>query len=220
MALYPREGVCLIRSVIGQETFTGIEASLFLCAHIVVKARQKVPPTQIGMLVIMLSASRRSPEPSPCWFAGRRSPAAFHGSFRLDVEYRGIVKDPVQGTQQGVILVVPAVNEVEEQPGILLVELTVTHLVNNQAGRTHQAIECRCFLTGSSCCSELVLNPATLCQFDIGGGKPILDSSQPHGRSGIQEDVDVINCIQDIADSSAAFSRCPANNNLYVRWDP
>ena len=33
-------------------------------------------------------------------------------------------------------LIVSPVNQVKEQPGILLVELTVTHLMNNQAGRT------------------------------------------------------------------------------------
>ena len=75
-------------------------------------------------------------------------------AFTLNVEYCGIVKDPVQGAQQGVILievgspvgrmlvtgkynievaffVVSPVNQVEEQPGILLVELTVPHFINN-----------------------------------------------------------------------------------------
>ena len=65
-------------------------------------------------------------------------------TFALNVEYRGDVKDPVQGTQQGVVLievaspmgrvlvagkddievtllVVPPVNEIEEQSGIFLI---------------------------------------------------------------------------------------------------
>ena len=76
-------------------------------------------------------------------------------AFALNVEYRCIVKDPVQGTQQGVILievgspvgrvlvtgeynvevaffVVSPVNQIKEQTGILLVELTVANFVNNQ----------------------------------------------------------------------------------------
>ena len=75
-------------------------------------------------------------------------------AFALNVEYRGIVKDPVQGTQQGVIfvevgspmrrmfvagkyiievtfLVVSPVNQIKEQPGILLVELTVANSLIN-----------------------------------------------------------------------------------------
>ena len=54
------------------------------------------------------------------------------------------------------LLVVPPVNQIEEQPGILFIELTVSHLVNNQAGRSHQSIEYRGFLTGSSGGGELV----------------------------------------------------------------
>ena len=72
----------------------------------------------------------------------------------LDIEYNGIVKDPVQSAQQRVILievgspvgrmlvtgkynvevtflVVSPVNQIKEQTGILLVELTVTHFINN-----------------------------------------------------------------------------------------
>ena len=82
----------------------------------------------------------------------------------LNVEYRGIVKDPVQSAEQGVILieitalvgrvlvagehnievaflVVSPVNQIEEQPGILFVKFTMPYLVNNQAGRPYQAIE-------------------------------------------------------------------------------
>lgn len=95
------------------------------------------------------------------------------------LNYRGIIKDPVQGTEQGVVLieiaapvgrvlvagehnievaflVVSPVNQIKEQPGVLFVELTVAHLVNNQAGRTHQAVENRCFLAGPSGGGKLV----------------------------------------------------------------
>ena len=90
-------------------------------------------------------------------------------SFTLNVKYSRIVKDPVQGAQKRIVLVevaspmrwmlvagkdnvevaflvVPSVNEVKEQPGILLVELTVTNLINNQTGRPHQSIEYGGFL--------------------------------------------------------------------------
>ena len=90
-------------------------------------------------------------------------------AFTLNVEYRSIVKDPVQG-QQCVILVevgspmvrvlvtgeynvevtffvVSPINQIEEQPGILLVELAVPNFINNQAGRTDEAVEDGCFLT-------------------------------------------------------------------------
>ena len=52
-------------------------------------------------------------------------------------------------------LVVSPVNQIKEQPGILLVELTVAHLINNRAGRPHQAIENGCFLSGSPGGGEL-----------------------------------------------------------------
>ena len=75
-------------------------------------------------------------------------------AFALNVEYCGVVKDPVQSAQQRVILievgslvgwmlvtgkynievaflVVSPVNQIKEQAGILLVELTVTHFINN-----------------------------------------------------------------------------------------
>lgn len=53
-------------------------------------------------------------------------------------------------------LVVSPVNQIKEQPGILLVELTVAHLINNRAGRPHQAIENGCFLSGSPGGGEFV----------------------------------------------------------------
>ena len=53
-------------------------------------------------------------------------------------------------------LVVPSVNEVKEQPGILLVELAAAHFVNNEAGRPHQTIEDGCFLAGPSGSGKLV----------------------------------------------------------------
>ena len=100
-------------------------------------------------------------------------------AFTLNVEYRGVIKYSVQRTQQGIVLievtspvrgmlvagkynievaflVVSPVNQIEEQPGILFIELTVPHLVNNQTGRTHQTIEHRGFLASSSGSGELV----------------------------------------------------------------
>ncbi len=73
------------------------------------------------------------------------------------IENQGIIKDPVQCTQQGVVLtevllplgkllvvrknhvvrtflVVAAVNEVKEKPCVLLVKDTVTDFIGNQAG--------------------------------------------------------------------------------------
>ena len=100
-------------------------------------------------------------------------------AFALNIEYRCVAKDPVQGAQQGVILievcspmgrvlvtgednievaffVVSPVNQVKEQPGILFVELTVTHFINNQAGGAHEAVKHRCLLSGSPGGGELV----------------------------------------------------------------
>ena len=53
-------------------------------------------------------------------------------------------------------LVVSPVNQIEEQPGILFIELTVPHLVNNQARRTHKAIQHGCFLSCTPGSGELV----------------------------------------------------------------
>ena len=84
-------------------------------------------------------------------------------AFALNVEYRGVIKDPVQRTQQRIVfvevatplrralvageynvevafLVVSPVNQVKEQPCILLVKLTVAHFVYNQAGGAHQTV--------------------------------------------------------------------------------
>ena len=83
----------------------------------------------------------------------RRSQPLSPEAFALNVE-RCIIKDPVQGAQQGVILievgspmgwvlvtgednvevaffVVSPVNQIEEQPSILLVELAVPNFINN-----------------------------------------------------------------------------------------
>lgn len=81
-----------------------------------------------------------------------------------DVEDRSIIKDTVKGAQEGVflievlspqgrtpvageddvesaLLVVAAVNQVEEKAGVLLVEFAVPDLVNDEAGRTDEAGE-------------------------------------------------------------------------------
>ena len=96
-----------------------------------------------------------------------------------DVEDGSCIKDPVECAQQGVLLVevlppqgrvavageddvvspflvVAPVNQVEEQPGILLIELTVPNFVNNQAGRAYQTIENGCFLACPSSGGELI----------------------------------------------------------------
>ena len=54
------------------------------------------------------------------------------------------------------LLVVPPINEIEEQPGILLIELTVAHFINNQAERPYQAVENGGFLASSPGCGKLV----------------------------------------------------------------
>ena len=78
-----------------------------------------------------------------------------------NIEDRSIVKDAVKGAQEGIVLVecfspaaralvagkdnvviallvVPSVNKIEEEPGVLLVELAMANLVNNEAGRTDE----------------------------------------------------------------------------------
>lgn len=107
----------------------------------------------------------------------------------LNVEYRGIVKNPVQRAQQSIVLievaaplrrilvagkhevevtflVVPTVNQVKEQPGILFVELTVPYLINNRAGWPYQSVENGSLFTGSSGCSKFV---PQLGHFNEGG---------------------------------------------------
>lgn len=111
--------------------------------------------------------------------AQSRTHPATPETLALNGEHRGISKDPVKSTQQGIVLievaspvrrvlvageddievalfVVPPVNQIKEQPGILLIELTVSYLVNNQAGRPNQTIEYGGFLTGPSGSGELV----------------------------------------------------------------
>ena len=97
----------------------------------------------------------------------------------LDVEHDGIVKYPVQGAQQGIVLVevgfplgrvlvageddvaaallvVPPVDQIEEQPCVLLVELAVAYLINNETGGPHKAVQDRCLFTGPAGGGELV----------------------------------------------------------------
>lgn len=60
-------------------------------------------------------------------------------------------------------LVVHPVNQIEEQLCILFIELTVAYLINNQAGRAHQAAENGCSLSSPLRCGGLVhLNEAGL----------------------------------------------------------
>lgn len=91
----------------------------------------------------------------------------------LETEYHSVIKNPVQGTQKGIILikvlsphgghlvagkddvvsaflVVPAVNQIKEQPGVLLVKLTVSNFINNQAGLPDKVRNQRIFLSGAS----------------------------------------------------------------------
>lgn len=79
----------------------------------------------------------------------------------VDVEHRSIIENPVKSTEQRILfieilspqgrasvageddiisslLVVPPVDEIEEQPCILLVELTVSDLINNETGRSNE----------------------------------------------------------------------------------
>ena len=52
--------------------------------------------------------------------------------------------------------VVSPVNQVKEQPSILLVELAVTHFVNNKTGRPREAVKQRCLFFGPSGGGELI----------------------------------------------------------------
>lgn len=96
----------------------------------------------------------------PAGLQGNRFQLLSPETFTLNVEYSGIVKDTIQGAEQGIIfieisspqrwilvagkdnvkvafLVVAAVNQIKEQPGVLLVEFTVAYLINNQAGGSY-----------------------------------------------------------------------------------
>ena len=53
-------------------------------------------------------------------------------------------KNDVEGT----FLIVPPVNQIEAQPGILLVEFAAAHLVNDQTRGTRKIIQSGCFLAG------------------------------------------------------------------------
>lgn len=97
----------------------------------------------------------------------------------MQLKYSGIVKDAVQRTQQGSVFleilapegrvlvagedhiettffVVAPVNQVKEQPRILLVEGTVANLVNNQARGAHKAVETGIGLSGTPGCRKSV----------------------------------------------------------------
>ena len=95
----------------------------------------------------------------------------------MQLKYSGIVKDAVQRTQQGSVFldilapegrvlvagedhiettffVVAPVNQVKEQPRILLVEGTVANLVNNQTRGAHKADETVIGFSRTSGCRE------------------------------------------------------------------
>ena len=97
----------------------------------------------------------------------------------MQLKYSGIVKDAVQRTQQGSVFleilapegrvlvagedhiettffVVAPVNQIKEQPGVLLVKGAVANLVNNQARGPHKAVETGIRLSGAPGCRESV----------------------------------------------------------------
>ena len=107
----------------------------------------------------------------------------------MQLKYSGIVKDAVQRTQQGSVFleilapegrvlvagedhiettffVVAPVNQVKEQPRILLVEGTVANLVNNQTRGAHKAVETGIGFSRTSGCRESV--PELRCLNKVG----------------------------------------------------
>ena len=54
------------------------------------------------------------------------------------------------------LLVASPVDQVEIQPGVLLVELAVAHLVNDQTGGPHETIQDRRLFTGLASGGELI----------------------------------------------------------------
>ena len=97
----------------------------------------------------------------------------------VDVKDGGSVKDPVECAQQGVLLVevlppqgripvageddvvspflvVAPVNQVKEEPGVLLVELTVANLINDETGGPHETGEHGGRFLCPAGCGELV----------------------------------------------------------------
>lgn len=62
-------------------------------------------------------------------------------------------EDDIEAT----FFVVSPVNQVEEQSGILPVELTAAYLINNQARWTHEAVENSGFLSSPPFLSKLIV---------------------------------------------------------------
>ena len=115
--------------------------------------------------------------PSGCHLSGlqrNRLQLLSSEALTTQLEYGGVIKDAIQGAQKrGVFLeilppqrwiliagkdhveaalfVVPPVNQVKEETGILLVKGTVANLFNNQTGRPHKAIQTGIGLAGASC---------------------------------------------------------------------
>ena len=110
----------------------------------------------------------------------RPFPAFSSEAFTLNGEHNGIVKDTVQSTEKRIafaevflplrrisvagsvagkdhvvtpFFLVSAVNQVKEQPSVLLVKLTVPNLINDQAGRAHKRSQQNAFpaCTASIC---------------------------------------------------------------------
>ena len=54
------------------------------------------------------------------------------------------------------LFVISPVNQIEEQPCVLLIELAMPHLINNQTGRADQTVENRRFLSGPAGGGKLV----------------------------------------------------------------
>ena len=97
----------------------------------------------------------------------------------MDVEHGGVIEDPVKSAEKRVLLievlspqgrtpvageddiicpflVVPPVDEVKEEPCVLLVELAVSDLVDNETGRADKAGQHGRRLLRSPSCGELV----------------------------------------------------------------
>lgn len=121
-----------------------------------------------------------------------------------DVEDQRVVKNPVKQAQQGIgllevllplgrclvareheiecaFLVVPAVDHIEEQARVFLVEFAVPNFINDQAGRTDERGQCACLLPKPSGIRELV---AKLRRFYEVGFHPVLAAlvAESHGQ--------------------------------------
>ena len=82
------------------------------------------------------------------------------------------------------LLLVAAVHHVKEQPGILLVKLTVSHLINNQAGRADKVGQKVALPAGSACGSHAV---PQLCHLNEVTPKSMLTAGTPKslGQMGL-----------------------------------